>query len=494
MNFKDKIISFTIGKFLETRINEEVNKRVTAVVNRDKEDENWHRVSEVTRTRDLPAIKQDKMIKIIDWLCDRKPQAKRIVESTRNFVIGDGIKFKAEKPETQEVLDKFWQINELGNKQNIKVEELSKYGEWIVKPFVNEINGMVKIGAVDPEQISKVERNPENAEDLQVMIMKQKMESERIKYGILETNYKVDDPAGHIEVDESIESQLKDSENDVVFFFPVNKGSFGTRGKSDLLAIADWIDIYDRTLFTMAERTPFLLAFLWDIEMTGKNEQDMERRLNKLKLFPPKPGSFNIHNENEKWTVHSPDLKGADSTNFLKMLRTQLTSGSGYPMHWLFGIGEDINKATSQEIAEPIYRQLKQRQKLIVSMFDMLFRFQIQEAIDKDTLKGKIADHPFKIIVPDPSKKEAAVIADTFAKIMPASAIALMNKVLSVDTVRDLVTMLFNQMGIEVKAEDEKEKAEKPENEKEIEKAKEGVREAIRKGNKPKAKDGKKKK
>jgi hypothetical protein len=486
MKFKDRIINATLGKFIESRVTEETNKRMTAAINRDKEDENWRRISQVTRTRDLPEIKQDKMIKIIDWLCDRKPQAKRIVDLTRNFIIGDGIKFKAEKPETQEVLDRFWQINDLENKQKIKVEELSKYGEWIAKPFTNDISGMVKIGAVDPEQIDKVERNPENAEDLQVMVMKT-VGSKKTKYAIMDVNYKVDDPAGKIEGDEKV---MKKTDGEV-FFFTVNRGSFGTRGKSDLLAIADWIDIYDRTLFTMAERTPFLLAFLWDIMIKGASPEDMQKRLNELKLHPPKPGSYNIHNDNEEWSAVTPDLKAGNNTETMKLLRTQLTGGSGYPNHWLFGIGEDINKATSQEISEPIYRQLKDRQQTVVSIFSVLFRYQIQTAIDKGTLKGKVADHPFKIIIPDPSKKEAGVIAETFAKLMPAGAIAIMNDVLSKDTVRDIATMLVNQMGIEVKADEEKKKVEAPENQKEIDKAVKDVQEAIKKGNKKK--DDKKK-
>ena len=477
-----KIIDFIknpIGSIIQSRVEREVSKRITAAVDRQKEDETWRRITDVKRLRDLPPIKQDKMIKIVDWLRDRNPQAKRILGLTTDFVVGDGITFKAEDEKVQEILDKFWTDNQWELRQFDRIEELGGYGEQAYRVFVNKYDGRVTIGSIDPEQVSKIILNPENAEELIGMQLKtgdEILEIIRVNRKLK----KISEPFKEAKVSQKLRRKTKESANEFlekqseqdnkyrepdrlygeVFFFYVNKGSHATRGKSDLLVIADWLDKYDKTLYTMTERVAFLLAFIWDVLIEGADESVLKKRNAELKDAPPKPGSYIVHNEREKWEAKSPDLRGRDFTDFFKLLKSQLASGSGFPGHWLFGFGDDINKAVSQEISEPTYRQLKRRQTYVRHMVQFMFRFVIEQSIEKKKLPEDV-DRTVAVNIPDPSRKEAAQIADTISKLTPALAIASSSNFIDEDTARQVFTTFISQLGVEVKAEEVEKKIKK---------------------------------
>jgi len=462
MKFLD-FIKNPIGRLLESKINKEVSKRFTASIDREREDRTWRRITDVERKRDLPPIKHDKMIRVVDWLDDRNPQAKKILNLMTDFVVGDGIKYKAEDSDVQRVIDKFWNNNEWDLKQFDRIRELGKYGEQVYNTFVNEKDGNVMLGVFDPEQIDKVVPDPENAEKLDYL----KTKSSDKVYEIIKVNRKVKDYNkalvwdGQKVVDDpkkkEIEKRVPDKLYGDVFFFNVNKGSHATRGKSDLLSIADWLDTYDKSLYTMAERMQLLFAFVWDILIEGADEGQLKERQKQLKENPPSPGSYQLHNEREKWEARSPDLRGRDVSDYFKLMATQLTSGSGFPMHWLFGKGEDINRASALEMGEPTYRMLKRRQTYVRYMFQFMFRFQIEQAIDKEIL-DKDVNRDVALIMPDPSRKEATQIVDTISKLTPSLAIATMNNYIDTDTARQVLLMQLNQLGIDVKPEDMKQK------------------------------------
>jgi hypothetical protein len=467
MQFFKEAVSFVKNlpaKYFEKYITEQVNKRYTAAVNKEEEDKTWRRITDVQRKRDLPPLKHDKMIRVVDYLNDRNPIAKKVVRLTADFVVGEGIQIKAdevkgrekEQKELQKIIDKFWTINEWDLKQFDRIEELSLYGEQIYRTFINEMNGDVKLGVFDPEMINKILPCKDNAEELTTIIPKGTYSEAELKDATLD----IIRPQKKIAEDKDtgkkipVGSELRGE----AFFFAVNKGSHATRGKSDLLAIADWLDIFDRTLYTMTERVTFLLTFIWDITINGATPEQLKKRLDEIQANPPKPGSHQVHNDMEAWKAHAPDLKGRDYAEFAKSVKDMLTGGSGYPEHWLFGKGEDVNKASAQEMAEPTLRQLQRRQQYVIYMFRKMIDFQIQQKINKDILDGKVEDYPYSVVVPDPSRKETTMIADAISKLAPALAIGTTGEFISTDTAMKTMAMMFNQMGLEVKAEDEAKK------------------------------------
>ena len=448
------------AKIFSKAISKEVDKLYTAANNREEEDRTWWRITDVQRKRDLPPIKHDKMIKVVDWLNDRNPIAKKVIRLTADFTVGDGIVIKADEVKDneedqktlQKIIDDFWDRNEWDLKQFQRIEELGLYGEQIYRTFINEFNGDVKLGVFDPEMVNKILTNPDNAEELTTIIPKgHYSDAEDVKLDIIRPQrfITVEAVSGRkIEVGPSV---LKGD----AFFFNVNKGSHATRGKSDLLSFADWLDIYDRTLYTMTERVTFLLTFIWEVILTGASGEQLKKKLKDLQMNPPKPGSYQVHNENEKWEANSPDLKAADFDKFFNTVSTMFVGGSGFPEHWLLGKGEDVNRASAKEMAPPTLRQLGRRQKYIKYIFRQMIDFQILEKIKKGILKKKLEDYPYTIIIPEPSKKEGTELADAMAKMTPALAVATTNNFLTSETATKVLSMLISQMGVDTKSEDE---------------------------------------
>jgi len=443
-------------KYLADKIKSEVDRRVKETIQSEEEDHSWHRLTDQARSRDLSPLKQDKMIKVVDWLYERNPIAKKILGLMTDITIkaDENKDDKKTQEATQKVIDEWWILNGWELKQFDKIEELSKYGEMIHYAMINKFDANVKLSGLPPESIYKVMVDKEFPEEL-----------DKIKFYARSTQEgKVKDiirPRPKVLKDDKSEKEVaygKELQGEV-FFATVNRGTFGTRGKSDILPFADWLDIYDRTLYTMTERVVFLLSFIWDITVNGATKEELVKRRNELELNPIKPGSSLFHNEDEEWEAKSPDLKGADFNEFSKSIAGMLSGGSGLPVHWLFGQGEDVNKASAQEMSEPTLRKMQRRQKLVNAIFRQMVDFSIQQKINKGMLEGEVKDFPYTVTIPEPSKKEAGIIAESFAKMAPALVIATQNEFLSNETAVKVMTSFINQIGIDVKFEDELKKA-----------------------------------
>jgi hypothetical protein len=62
-----------------------------------------------------------------------------------------------------------------------------------------------------------------------------------------------------------------------VFYFAINKLPNSLRGRSDLMALADWLDLYDQYLFSEVERLHLLSAFVWDYKIEGATDEKPSR-------------------------------------------------------------------------------------------------------------------------------------------------------------------------------------------------------------------------
>jgi len=115
--------------------------------------------------RDLHPILQMRMIEIAAWLYDTNPLAKRVLELTRDFVLGDGLHVAAQDRggdadvgPMQEVLDAFWSdpFNRLDLRLHDHVLELGLFGEWIPTVGRNPADGSLRLGHIDPALVKEV--------------------------------------------------------------------------------------------------------------------------------------------------------------------------------------------------------------------------------------------------------------------------------------------------------------------------------------------------
>jgi hypothetical protein len=378
----EKIGSFTEKAKRSIEIAQRIAEAYPMVGGTSSEDSMWRSLTS-TSDRDLNQLTQRRMQDIAFYLYDSNPMAKRIVEIVRDFVVGDGFTFSAEDPEVKKVIEDFWNDpdNNLDSEIDVNVLEESIFGEICLPVWVNPVNGHVKLGYIDPKLILKVNKDQNNPKITKSVIWKK-------PHGEIERELEV------INIDKKISSKSYTMLTGECFYFTVNKVSSASRGRSDLLCLADWLDGYDQFLFARLERAFLLNNFIWDIECDGMGKSEMEEFVKNLQI--PRAGSIRAHNEKIKWNAVSPKLESNDASGEARLFKNQILGGAGYPEHW-FAEGSNTTRATALEMGLPTLKKLKSRQRKTKFELMHIINFVIDQAILHKTLK-KDVNRNFKII------------------------------------------------------------------------------------------------
>ncbi len=438
-----------------------ISQMLPDIVDRPGE-EGFRRLTQTEKDLSPPA--HDKHLRIAYYLYVTNPMAHRIIDMTRDFVIGDGAQYHAKDERVKAVLDKHWNdpVNHWDIKQFNKVKELFLYGEQIYPVFVNEFTGHVRLGYVDPLNVEQVVSDPGNPEILRAVVLKTGKEL-LVKQRNPDTNRLITVPKKElsiINVDSNPRSPTYGKLVGDCFYFAMNKVSNATRGFSELMHLSDWIDVYDQLLFTHMERLMFLRTFVWDIQLEGADENAIRAKRRDLTMNPPKPGAWVVHNEKEKWTAVTPDLKATEHTEEEKKVRSLILGGAGIPPHW-FGEGDGVNRATAVAMDTPVFRMLRARQRYVRFIFEHIFRFCIDQAIIKRTLPADEANFSTDISasLPEFSAKDEAQIATTLTEVVNAMTVARSQNWISDETAAKLVAMIAGKFGLDIDSEEEIAKA-----------------------------------
>ncbi len=290
--------------------------------------DDWQYRKLQTNKKDLPAYAHERQLRIAFYMYLSNPLAYRILETTKDFIVGDGIEWEAPDPKIDKIIHKFWNnpVNNFNAKQYIKVLELCLYGELIQPTFVST-DGSIELGYVDPINVVDVITDDDNVEKmLKVRYRVGKNMQTKSIINVL--------PGSHKKYPGLLDGEC--------FYFALNKVSNMTRGHSDLLAMIDWLDNYDQFLFNQMDRANFLNQFIWDVKLEGQTDEQIKKWINQQRQ--PKAGSIRAHNEGVEWNAVAPDLKASDIRGHADLALIQILGGAGLPPHW-FSVGSGTNKA-----------------------------------------------------------------------------------------------------------------------------------------------------
>ena len=425
------------------------------------EDAGWRPITGKKVDRDLSPVTQDKMQNIAVWLYDSDPIAKRIIDLKRDFLVGEEVKATAEDKTVDEIIQDFWYdpINNMPMFVPDMARDLGLFGEQALPTFVNKVNGHVRLGYLDPCMIDRVVTDPDNCR-IPIGIIVKSMGSEFAEmqskerdfvtvwqsrqgiptsvidngpksYSIIGLNRNVHDIKGY--------GKLTGD----AFFFTINKVTNATRGRSDLLSLADWIHNYETFLFNRIERARLLNCFLWDVELTGFTQLQIDNWLSKQSV--PKPASIRAHNEKVKWDTVSPELESNDASNEAVMFRAHIAGGAGIPVHWLGG-GEGLTRATALEMSTPVFKHLKQRQLYLKNILTNILDYVIDCAIIAGRLKPDV-NRKFNVIFPALSPKDLMALSTTITGVANALVIAKDAKLITQEEASTHLRVVLNLLG-----------------------------------------------
>ena len=420
----------------------------------DEDEDEWRRLTGDSR-RDLSPLTQERMRKLAYYLWESNLLANRIVELPLAYMLAEGVRLVGADEIIQEVLDRFWKdpINNFDIKLVSKVRELSLYGEQCWPTFVNELTGHVRLGYLDPSLIETVVTDPDNAEQPIGIVTTKDKHGQARRYRVIVNG---SDAELFTQRTQEIRKTFTDGE---AFFFAVNKLSNGRRGRSDLLAQADWLDSYDQFLFGEIDRAQFLRAFIWDVTLKGATPDEVKERAKQIAT--PPPGSIRVHNDAETWTAESPNLNSYQASDHARLFRNHVLGGATLPEVW-YGGGGDVNRAAAAEMGDPTFKMFTMRQTFIGYILEEVGRYVIRQwelANSKrepdlwDPVYGVQAEWP-EMVASDITKYAAAL-----QQVAAAASMVVSEGFMTKRTAVAIIEKIAGRLGVEFDAQEELDKA-----------------------------------
>jgi hypothetical protein len=425
-------------------------------------DADEHLYRKVTQsTRDLGTLTQERQREISYYLYDTNPFAKRVINQTRDFVAvpAEQWSIEHEDEELNAIVKRFWSdpINAWVKRLPDRVKELGLAGEQCYT-LVTGKDGIVRVGYVDPAFIFKVNPDARNREIIESISLKEKNLGEPLALKVV--NYDLDE-GRMVGLD-----RLQQADGDGEFvgqcmFWALNKPTNATRGRSDLFVLADTLGMLDDFHWNRMEKSALANSFVWDVLCKNMNEAQIKEYAKSQNA--PRPGTARFHNENVEWQAVAPSLNAEDASADARMFRIPVTAGSGIPEMWLFGVGEDANRASAYEMVDPPMRMMAERQAFVVGMIVDIVRYQIDMAIEIG--KAGMIDDPaerynFSINVPEISSRDMSKAATSYQSVTTATALNVEQGFLSRETAVGVIAFTTSQLGYDVVAEQEIERME----------------------------------
>jgi len=298
------------------------------------------------------------------------PLARRIVELTTQYVVGDGLVPTCKHKDTDAFLKKFWS-NRL-NRMNIRsmelCDELTRSGNLFILLSTDDA-GMSYVRAVPACDIEVIDHKKNDVEQPTFYHPKASIDDF--------------DPKPYPAYDEDADAQTAAGHfRPVMLHYAVNRAVGAQWGESDLGPLIRWLTRYDAWLEDRVRLNRYRQSFAWDVSAEFPSETARSKRESELNLNPPNPGAVLVHDKSEVWNVLSPKLESADAEKDGLAVKKMIAAGSANPMHFL-AEPEGSTRTTAEQSGGPTFRHYEQRQ--------LCFRWMIADVLHVARLRRAMA-------------------------------------------------------------------------------------------------------
>ncbi|HEX8090444.1 MAG TPA: hypothetical protein VF762_16415 [Blastocatellia bacterium] len=459
MALKDRIFNWAFGDAIQKEAARLV-KQSAVSKGVDPDDSQWRRI---TRSRrDLNPLEQDRMIEMANYLARQNALGSHIIRIKSDFIIGDGVRFEAkDKTVIQPALDSFWNdpVNNLDEFQFDIVDGFDIAGELFLPAFLNDYSGEVRLGWIDPLEVAQVIADRQNRRLMREVVMKPGAGAGTSTF----YDFSVRKTYPIINVDTDSRSRSYGYRVGEIFYFKKNCAADATRGRSDLEAVADYIDAWDQSLWGDIERNDIAKRVVFDVLLKNFSDSQIEEWLRKQ--AEPGPGSIRAHNENVEWDILTPEMQNQDSRVVTDGTRKDVLGAAGLS-NFFFGDTEDANRASAEALDLPILKGLQRQQRKVKAVFREMGDYAIdQMALKRPVVKrqiegGKI-DRRFDVVMPELSAKDLSRVGSVMAQVTTALDVAVERGWITRATAAKTFGSFMAQFGMEYDAEAEMEQADK---------------------------------
>ena len=313
------------------------------------------------------------------------PIARRIVEITTEFVLGDGFSFSATK-EAEKTLREFWkaQLNNLDEQLPEWADEAWRTGDLFLLVSVDE-GGQVYVRAVPSESIGVIESRENDY----------RQETFYKRHNLDENPWPAYDP--------------NEDQRVFVLHFPLNRSVGASFGESDLAPILYWIGLHRRWLEDRARLNYFRQMFSFVLQRPFTNQAEKASYMRNFTMRMPKEsGGVLGLDPDESLSALNPNLASLEAESDGLALKRMIAAGAGIPMHYL-AEPESSTRTTAEAAGTPTFKRFKRRQQYLGNAVRVLLRTVI--AVQRKTNQNLPADPDIQIITPDITEKDNANLA-----------------------------------------------------------------------------------
>ncbi len=403
----------------------------------------FRRIGGPNTLRELNPAMQRRMQDVCYYLAVATPFGEGMIRVMTDYIVGEGFQLVAEEPQVQAVLDRFAKdpVNNL--KANLKkwVREQLIFGELTLPLVENPVDGFVRVGYIDPSLVEAVEFGTLITPD-------------RLKPVSLPVAVKLCDVPGEqgsrlrIAQSERVMAEPRQPADGVCFYFPINEAKSGTRGISELFALADWVDVLDQMVFDFADKVRFLNAFIWHYTAAGADATKVKEIEKEIRRRGIRQGGFWVTNEQVKIEAQTPQFHGAEMHEAARMVKTYGTGSKSLPP-WMFGDPVDANRASSEVMEGPAGKMLTNKQDGVKTMVLAVGEYVLDRAQAHRQLPQGI-NRSFKVQAPDISVKDMQKISGTLQQGTNALAMMEDRGWVRGETAARVVHTLLSQLGVEI--------------------------------------------
>jgi hypothetical protein len=310
--------------------------------------------------RERPAFNREEVLEQAVEAWRTNPLARRIVELTTQYMVGNGLRVTAEDDLAQQVIDEFWQhpLNNLDLRLYEWADELTRSGELFLLLSTDQ-GGASYVRALPSERISEISTAENDyTQELRFTI-------KPAEVGGRETCY----PGAACDPGRADDG----SYTPVMLHYAVNRPVGTVRGESDLAPLLRWLSRYSGWLEDRARLNRYRNTFLFVVKAAFASEAERLARQQALALNPPSPGSILVADTSEQWEVLNPQLHSSEAGEDGLSLKKMIAAGAGLPLHFL-AEPESATRTTAEAAGGPTYRRFEQRQRFFCKLVEDLLR------------------------------------------------------------------------------------------------------------------------
>lgn len=331
------------------------------------------------------------------------PIARRIIEITTEFVLGDGFSFTAPK-NVEKILRDFWNhpLNNLDEQLPEWADEAWRTGDLFLLLSV-DAGGMVYVRALPSESIGAIETAGNDYRQETLYKRNAMDENPWLAYDPISPLPSLGEGPGV---------------RAFVLHFPLNRAVGANFGESDLAPVLHWIGLYRKWLEDRTSLNYFRQMFSFVLQRPFASAAEKEKyKHDFIAKMPKKSGGLLLLESNESLSVLNPNLASFEAEADGLALKRMIASGVGIPMHYL-AEPEGSTRTTAEAAGTPTFKRFKRRQQYLANVVKTLLLTVV--AVRRRT---NLPISPnIDIITPDITEKDNANLAIAVQRVVTAFA------------------------------------------------------------------------